>query len=661
MAKKFKKVEIDDFDSLLDAVVENTPSKKEEPQKPLTEKNLKKKKMVEEITKLEEVDKSISKEENLENISDNDSQPISGELQSEDVELFPGFGDVENIVIEEQKLETVKEPEIIKEKAVDSIKEDIRENTKEEKIVKRVNHRETAVKEPSDFFKEHTKKELSDYGKQRLKEMVYSESMEETLFPLVCQDLFGFKGSFIGDKGGLKGEFLDSLAVLLYEIGKISKPSYITVNFSEIPDKFELDKLYVIEDLSDAVVNLFNMDESSESSSITQLNYKNRLESLIKSPGAAYVILNAIDTDLRGFLTLDARLPFLFGRKVVFQNLSNEAIVDRFIEALPELHQNLVTREFRNSAIGYLERNRRYFPFDNQELANYLANYTSRFEDLRFPQEKYNAKTLEESFSSIVGMAVVKKQIAELNEYLQIRQKLEKSGIKLPPFNLHMMFLGNPGVGKTTIARIIAKVLFDLGYIREEKLVEVTSKDLVSTHGNTTGAKTNKVIMNAMGGVLFVDEAYSLAISCGASGLEAIANLIKAMEDYKGDLVVMFAGYSLEMQEFVRSNSGIASRISYVFEFSDYTTDELFQIFEIKLRNTGMFFGESAKEPVRKLCKFAAGRRNFGNGRFVDKLLQRALTKHATLNLPEDQMLTLVKDSIPEVEEVMASFGRFGA
>lgn len=96
-------------------------------------------------------------------------------------------------------------------------------------------------------------------------------------------------------------------------------------------------------------------------------------------------------------------------------------------------------------------------------------------------------------------MAVVKKQIAELNEYLQIRQRLERSGIKLPPFNLHMMFLGNPGVGKTTIARIIAKVLFDLGYIREEKLVEVTSKDLVSTHGNTTGAKTNKVIMNAMG------------------------------------------------------------------------------------------------------------------------------------------------------------------
>lgn len=658
MAKKFKKVEIDDFDSLLDAVAETTPTIKEEKIEPLTEKKIKNK--TENIKEPVVIDKSTIKKEKIEQVSNSELE-IEQELKTEELDLFPGFENVENMALEETNLEIIKESDVSKGKPETIDVKPDKITKKEEPLIKNVNHRETAVKEPSDFFKTHTKKELSDYGKTKLKEIAYSESMEEALFPLICQDLFGFKGSFVGDKGGLKGEFLDSLAILLYEIGKISKPSYITVNFSEIPDKFELDKLYVIEDLSDAVVNLFNMDESSESSSITQLNYKNRLENLIKSPGAAYIVLNAIDTDLRGFLTLDARLPFLFGRKVVFQNLSNEAIVDRFIDALPELHQNLVTKEFKNEAIGYLERNRRYFPFDNQELANYLANYTSRFEELKFPQEKYNAKTLEESFSSIVGMAVVKKQIAELNEYLQIRQRLERSGIKLPPFNLHMMFLGNPGVGKTTIARIIAKVLFDLGYIREEKLVEVTSKDLVSTHGNTTGAKTNKVIMNAMGGVLFVDEAYSLAISCGASGLEAIANLIKAMEDYKGDLVVMFAGYSLEMQEFVRSNSGIASRISYVFEFSDYTTDELFQIFEIKLRNTGMIFGESAKEPVRKLCKFAAGRRNFGNGRFVDKLLQRALTKHATLELPPDQILTLVKDSIPEVEEIMASFGRFGA
>ena len=345
------------------------------------------------------IDKSTIKKEKIEQVSNSESE-IEQELKTEELDLFPGFENVENMALEETNLEIIKESDVSKGKPETIDVKPDKITKKEEPLIKNVNHRETAVKEPSDFFKTHTKKELSDYGKTKLKEIAYSESMEEALFPLICQDLFGFKGSFVGDKGGLKGEFLDSLAILLYEIGKISKPSYITVNFSEIPDKFELDKLYVIEDLSDAVVNLFNMDESSESSSITQLNYKNRLESLIKSPGAAYIVLNAIDTDLRGFLTLDARLPFLFGRKVVFQNLSNEAIVDRFIDALPELHQNLVTKEFKNEAIGYLERNRRYFPFDNQELANYLANYTSRFEELKFPQEKYNAKTLEESIMS---------------------------------------------------------------------------------------------------------------------------------------------------------------------------------------------------------------------------------------------------------------------
>lgn len=600
MSKKFKRVDLDDMDNLFS---ETSPSK-EEP-----------------------------KEEQIESVIE------------KDLGLFPGIDLEQTLEVEPVKEIKNEEPE--------------KEIAKKQPVVpvKKV----PQIKNKSDFAKNHTKEELNEYGKTKLKEICYNEKQEEILFPLVCQDLIGFKGCFVGDKGGLKGEFIENLASLLYEIGKTNSDKPVSVLFSEMPEKFDVDKLYIIEDLNDAIINLFNMDDLSQTSSVTQQSYRKKLESLIRSSGYAYIILNAVDTDLRGFFTLDARIPFLFGRKVTFENLSNESIVDRMIAALPPFHRNLVNDGYREQAIRYLERNRRYFPFDNQELATYLANYTSRFEELKFPKEKYNEKTLEESFKSIVGMNVVKKQISELNEYLKIRQNLERAGIKLPPFNLHMMFLGNPGVGKTTIARIIAKVLFDLGYIREEKLIEVTSKDLVSAYGNQTGVKTNKVIMNAMGGVLFVDEAYSLAISCGQAGAEAIANLIKAMEDYKGDLVVMFAGYSLEMQEFVRSNSGIASRISYVFEFSDYTAEELFQIFEIKLRNTGMSLGDSAREPIFKLCKFAAGRRNFGNGRFVDKLLQRALTKHATLNLTPDKMLILSKDSIPEVEEIMASFGRFGA
>lgn len=134
----------------------------------------------------------------------------------------------------------------------------------------------------------------------------------------------------------------------------------------------------------------------------------------------------------------------------------------------------------------------------------------------------------------------------------------------------------------------------------------------------------------------------------------------KAMEDYKGDFVCIFAGYALEMKEFLRSNSGIASRIAYTFNFEDYTAEELFRIFKVKLTSTGMRLHPNAVEPLIKVCGFAAGRRNFGNGRFVDKLLQKALTKHANLpHVDENDLLTLTKESIPEVGEVMETFGRF--
>ena len=196
MAKKFKKVEIDDFDSLLDAVAKTTPTIKEEKIEPLTEKKIKNK--TENIKEPVVIDKSTIKKEKIEQVSNSESE-IEQELKTEELDLFPGFENVENMALEETNLEIIKPDKITK---------------KEEPLIKNVNHRETAVKEPSDFFKTHTKKELSDYGKTKLKEIAYSESMEEALFPLICQDLFGFKGSFVGDKGGLKGEFLDSLAIL---------------------------------------------------------------------------------------------------------------------------------------------------------------------------------------------------------------------------------------------------------------------------------------------------------------------------------------------------------------------------------------------------------------------------------------------------------------
>lgn len=220
--------------------------------------------------------------------------------------------------------------------------------------------------------------------------------------------------------------------------------------------------------------------------------------------------------------------------------------------------------------------------------------------------------------------------------------------------NLHMMFLGNPGCGKTTLARYIGKILFERGFLRENKFIEVTSKDLVA--GAQTGIKTSKLIQESMGGVLFIDEAYSL-VDCGQAGAEAIAILIKAMEDHKDDIVVMLAGYTKEMGEFVDINSGIVSRINYTFKFNDYNKEELYEIFKIKLANTGMKIKEEDEPEIKirmidDLLTYSLSIRNSGNGRFIDRVIQSTLINHAKNQQGQqlDKIITL--SDIPQMEDV---------
>lgn len=496
-------------------------------------------------------------------------------------------------------------------------------------------------------------KDLKKYAQKKLKEISISEDMEMTLFPIIGKGTRGFRCTFLGANGTPKEDKFEELAQLLYDIGKIDEPHCKYIGFGEIPDKWNTRIMYVIDDLQSAISYLFNLEDFSENASDMQKHYQNLMGQLINAPGNAYIFLTSKPAEYKGFVPLDPRITFVFDKVVNFPDLTNEEIFEKFKILIPDTHIKQINKSFEKDFLGYIDRNRRFFPFENAELASFLADYAVRDDEVHLPKEKYNPNTVEETLSKIIGMENVKDQVRELNQYLSIRKNLEKAGAKLPDFNMHMMFLGNPGVGKTSIARVISKILFDLGYCREEKLIEVTSKDLVGAYGNQTGIKTNRVIMRALGGVLFVDEAYSLSNSCGQAGAEAIAIIIKAMMDYKDDLVVMFAGYNLEMRSFVESNSGISSRINYIFKFEDYSPEELFDIFKLKLGFTGMKLADDAIVPVQKLCKFASGRKNAGNGRFVENLIQKALTKHALLDLPPDKIMTIGKESIPTVEDIM--------
>ena len=491
-----------------------------------------------------------------------------------------------------------------------------------------------------------------------LEEICYDEKMTEALYSLTSPHVIGFRAIITGNDGSNKEYNLKSIGEILHLIGKIDSPEPIRVPFGKMPEDWDEKKLYIITDLSSAIQHLFNLEDVSDEANQLQQEYVRYMERLLKAPKSAYIILNAYTTQVQGFITLDPRIRYIFQNRVDYPDLTNDEIYRIFYDALPEFHKLQLPASFEFDFKGYLERNKRFFPFSNKELALYLAQTASKQAEFKLPKEKYNAASLEDAFSTIIGMNNVKDQVHELQLFLKARKELEEAGAKLPAFHLHMLFLGNPGVGKTTIARIVAKVLFDLGYIREEKLIEVTSKDLVG-NGNQTGIKTNKAILSALGGVLFVDEAYSLARSCGQAGEECIATLIKAMEDYKKDLVVMYAGYTLEMNDFVKANSGMASRIAYTFTFQDYTPDELYDIFALKVRLANMFIHPDAVKPIKKIIEWGSNRKNFGNGRYIDKLFQRTLTKHATLNLPKKEILILRRESVPSVEEVMQTFGKF--
>ena len=244
-------------------------------------------------------------------------------------------------------------------------------------------------------------------------------------------------------------------------------------------------------------------------------------------------------------------------------------------------------------------------------------------------------KTLDEIFkelNELVGLSKVKQVLNELVNLIELKEK-SKGDLDIKSTNLHMVFLGNPGTGKTTVARLIAQILYNLKYIKQNKLIEVSSKDLVAEYVGQTGPKTMAIIEKAKGGVLFLDEAYTLASSSGTGNSyneEAIATLIQEMENNRDNLVVIFAGYTKEMQAFLNSNSGIVSRIGYTLEFEDYTEQELLEIFKLMLKKAGFKITEQALNKAEKLIREAKMCVNFGNARFVRNMYEKTVIKHAS-------------------------------
>ena len=235
---------------------------------------------------------------------------------------------------------------------------------------------------------------------------------------------------------------------------------------------------------------------------------------------------------------------------------------------------------------------------------------------------------VEAELDKIVGLDEVKTYVRGLADHVRVQRRRKAQGLPAGSLTMHMIFTGNPGTGKTTIARLISQYLKAVGALRGGQLVEVSRADLVGRYVGHTAPLTEQVIRSALGGVLFIDEAYSLYRGKEDSfGLEAIDTLVKGMEDHRDELVVVLAGYSREMAQFLTANSGLASRFAQTIEFPDYTAEELLKITELQAAGRGYVLDEGCKAPLlayyaRRQAENAA---KAGNGRMARNTLEQAI------------------------------------
>ncbi len=244
--------------------------------------------------------------------------------------------------------------------------------------------------------------------------------------------------------------------------------------------------------------------------------------------------------------------------------------------------------------------------------------------------------TLEEllaELDSLCGLEKVKSDVKSLINLVKVRRLREREGLPVPPMSLHLVFMGNPGTGKTTVARLLAKIYHAIGVLSKGQLIEVDRSGLVAGFVGQTAIKTGEVIQKALGGVLFIDEAYALSNHDNPNdfGQEAIETLLKGMEDHRADLIVIVAGYTALMGDFIHANPGLESRFNKYFFFEDYNGDQLFEIFRSMCDKNGY----ALDAETERFCKdafaelYAQRDENFGNARDVRNIFEQGVARQA--------------------------------
>ena len=476
-------------------------------------------------------------------------------------------------------------------------------------------------------FKKIDELHIKDESKELLKKIIeyvrkYNEKIEK--------QFISFNMCIFSENEEVKKDVLDILNQ------NINYFSYMKKGNAGIVSFYDIDKVEKLDEIYSSNHNVISFEKSKAIDLKSQEDKEkilNKLNEKIK------------DNEQNILTVLSAKnKEELYGIFSISDELKNEFSEFEIVEQKPDV------QEVYNEILDKIKDN---ISLDEQmqiDLLDYISN-TYEKSDLNFVEYRekllkaitFNKeipkfekdKSIDEVFQELdelVGLKKVKQALRDLVSLKELKNKASDD-IKIKDVNLHMVFLGNPGTGKTTVARMVAEILYNLKYIKQNKLIEVSSKDLVAEYVGQTAPKTNAVIQKALGGVLFIDEAYSLASGQGQGNgynEEAIATLIQAMENHRDNLVVIFAGYTKEMQSFLNTNSGIVSRIGYTLEFEDYTTEELIKIFEQMTSKAGFILEKAAIEKLEKIIDEYKDTKNFGNARFVRNVYEKTIIKHAS-------------------------------
>ena len=253
----------------------------------------------------------------------------------------------------------------------------------------------------------------------------------------------------------------------------------------------------------------------------------------------------------------------------------------------------------------------------------------------------------------MIGLATVKEEIKTLYNFVKVQKMRQDSGLQTSSVSYHCVFTGNPGTGKTTVARIVAEIYRDLGILQKGQLIETDRSGLVAEYVGQTAVKTNKIVDSALDGVLFIDEAYSLAEGGqGDFGHEAIATLLKRMEDDRDRLIVILAGYSSNMKGFIDSNPGLQSRFNRYIHFPDYTASELYDIFMLSVKKGEYTLTEESKAKLKTVLEKTVEQKdaNFGNGRYVRNLFEKTIQRQANRISGESNVTNELLSQITETD-----------